>query len=405
LHLIACYLEVIVAMAAGRVLVVVLLSLCAVSAVLAFEKEVKPNNYANFEFHESTVQDTAEVKPQQGFEFAEEGSLHREYKPNNYKDFKFSTEEGNNHSPVVSGEGHDQFAKGQYNSFDASDRFPASEFPDNHETFTAQDSVVFDAHQGTQVFYKTGDAEYRGSDASNRYPSSYDLINARENENKYESFADNEVRFTNEKHAPVSVHTDSGSTRFYTPASDPDFAFRFAKPDTSTFGEKTDNKADENAYSQFNFDNSEVTNDLTATYGSTTPVLAASNVKKQGAPVVTAGHGCANMYWAEHTQQWPSFFSVNTQVAQAFGLKAGDVYGTTTMLQALYDNRQDGYSQLLSHGTAALMNAYVMPNYALRHDAVIDQFVNALSSRTAAGAQAQKFLNANHVYGPNECLN
>lgn len=113
----------------------------------------------------------------------------------------------------------------------------------------------------------------------------------------------------------------------------------------------------------------------------------------------------ADRYWAEHTKQWPSFFSINTPVAQAFGLKAGDVYGTTTLLQALYDNREDGYSQLLSHGTAALMNAYVMPNYALRHDAVIDQFVGALSSRTAAGIQAQKFLSANHVYGPNECLN
>ena len=92
-------------------------------------------------------------------------------------------------------------------------------------------------------------------------------------------------------------------------------------------------------------------------------------------------------------------------MTQAFGTKAGEIYGTTTLLQALYDNREDGYSQLLSHGTAALMNAYAMPNYGLRHDAVIDQFLGALSSRTTAGVQAQKFLNANHAYGPNECLN
>jgi hypothetical protein len=109
-------------------------------------------------------------------------------------------------------------------------------------------------------------------------------------------------------------------------------------------------------------------------------------------------------YWAEHTKEWPAFFTVNTQVAQAFGSKAGNIYGTTTLFQALYDTRSDGYSQLLSHGTAALMNSYAMSNYGLRHDAVIDQFLGALSSRTAAGVQAQKFLNANHAYGPNECL-
>jgi hypothetical protein len=355
-------------MAARRALLPVFLTLCALSGALAFEKEDKPNNYPNFEFHESA----AEVKPQGNFEFAErtpEVEQHnRGYKPNNYPDFKFSEDNNNN----------------QQYSFDASERFPS-----------AQEDVVFNAHQGTQVFYKTGDSEYQGSDASNRYPSSYDLINAqREHENQNKAVYDNEVRFTNQKHAPVQ--SSGGSNRFYTPASDPDFAFRFAKPETVN--------TKENAYSQFNFDNSDATSDPTATYGSTSPVLAANN-PKQTAPVVTTGRGCANMYWAEHTKQWPSFFTINTQVAQAFGTKAGDVYGTTTLLQALYDNREDGYSQLLSHGTAALMNAYAMPNYAMRHDAVIDQFVGALASRTAAGAQAQKFLNANHAYGPNECLN
>lgn len=296
-------------MAAGRVLVAVVLCLC-VAAVVGFEKEVKPNNYPNFEFHESPVENTAEVKPHNyGNEFVEStpGHVveieHQEYKPNNYPDFKFTEEENTPavYEPQVHGDvnGHNQFAKGQYNSFDVSDRFPAARF-NNHETFTAQDDVVYDAHQ--ESFSQTGEPEYRGSDASNRYPSSYDLINARESENKvagYEAFASNEVRFTNVhnvNHAPVQR---SGSSRFYTPASDPDFAFRFAKPETTTtFGDnefKVDNNADEKVYSQFNFDNSDATNDPTATYGSTSPVLAASNVKKQGSPVAVAGHGCANM--------------------------------------------------------------------------------------------------------------
>jgi hypothetical protein len=334
---------------------------------------VKPNNYPNFEFHESPKQDTAEVKQDQSFgsfEFAETtpGVEEREYKPNNYNDFKLTEEEAQGGSRE-----DNQIAKGQFSSFG------------EHQSFSAQDGVVYDArHQ-----YKVGDAQYR---ASNRYPSSY------------ESLASNEVRFTNTKHVEVEDKSvgqfqgQGGSSQFYTPSSNPDFAFRFANPESHNQF-RVDNQADKSVYSQFNFDNSDATNDPTATYGTTTPVLA------DRSPASASGHGCANMYWAEHTKQWPSFFSVDTQVTQAFGTKTGAIYGTTTLLQALYDNRDDGYSQLLSHGTAALMNSYAMPNYGLRHDAVIDQFLGALSSRTSAAVQAQKFLNANHAYGPNECAN
>lgn len=100
---------------------------------------------------------------------------------------------------------------------------------------------------------------------------------------------------------------------------------------------------------------------------------------------------------------WPAFFNVRTEVAQAFGTQAGRVYGTTTLLQALYDNRADGYSQLLSHGVASLMNAYTKPDFPLRHDAVIEQFLAALPSRMAAGVQGQKFQNANHARGTDQC--
>ena len=292
-----------VTMAGVRVFLAVFLALCCFgSVVVALEKEVKPNNYPNFEFPESAKEESVG-----SFEFAETMTpgveSEREYKPNNYKDFKF-TEEVQEHGESEEN-AHDRFAKEQYNTFDASDRFA------NHESFSAQDDVVYDAHQQGEATYKTGEPEYRGSDASNRYPSSYELINAQKRENQagYESLASKEVRFTNVHNtkadvnqAPVAVHSEGlgGSSRFYTPASDPDFAFRFAKPEdtTHTFGDnqfQVDNQADETVFSQFNFDNSEATNDPTATYGTTTPVLADNNVKKGSSPVSASGHGCANM--------------------------------------------------------------------------------------------------------------
>ncbi|XP_024393657.1 uncharacterized protein [Physcomitrium patens] len=429
-------------MASRRMLVVALLGLCIVSAVaVADVKEVKPNNYPNFEFHESPVVSTADEKPN-NFQSSQldahnEEASTKEFKPNNYPDFKFKETPVNEASPAHVDNAHDAFARNDHNSlYTVPDATYWSSRSDDqsssHETYYGDSQFEFNVRQGTQevssfentpstkAVFKTVLPEYKGSDVSNRYPSSYEMINGRNqetNSGRFNPFASNEVRFTNvhktqvpgEDHASGSEHSErSGSSQFYSPSSDPDFAFRFAKPESTTpssFGDnkfQADNQADENVYSQFQFDNSEATNDPTATYGRTTPVLAAGNAKQL---VAGGGHGCSHMYWAEHTKQWPSFFNVNTQVAQAFGTKAGEVYGTTTLFQALYDNRSDGYSQLLSHGTAALLNSYIMPNYGDRHDAVIDQFLGALASRTAAGVQAQKFLNKNHAYGPNECMN
>ncbi|KAG0575515.1 hypothetical protein KC19_5G009700 [Ceratodon purpureus] len=405
------------ALKAGRVFVAAMLVIlwCSSSSMVdAFEKEAKPNNYPNFEFHESPVQDSAQVKPHEfatsfGSQFSEEsgvaelGNEYHEDKPNNYPGFKFTATPGYGEAHEESKEiAHDQFAQ-QHHGHGQKGRLYGESF------YNARDGYVYDAHQenrgdaefestptSRESFYSTDMPVYRGSDERNRYPSSYDLINARNQEKDSapvdeSSFSSSEtVRFGDSKTADergsnTVVHPGlGGSSRFYTPASDPDFAFRFAKPENSEAAP---------VFSQLSFDDS-------ATHGTTSPALA----KKENS-LASGGHGCANMYWAEHTKEWPSFFTINTQVAQAFGLRAGDIYGTTTLLQALYDNRSDGYSQLLSHGTAALMNSYAMSNYGLRHDAVIDQFLSALSSRTTAGVQAQKFFNANHAYGPNECLN
>lgn len=404
-------------MAAARAFVAVVVALCLSHVVVGYEKEIKPNNYPNFEFHESPVQETAEVEPHnfESSEFSQSGDkvpvASRVQKVNNYPDFKFSETPG--YGQARDGNAHDQFAQGHHTRFhavpDTGDRFSSKE-----KTYDAKDGEVYNAHHqefSGETYYSTDVPVYRGSDAQNRYPSSYELINSREHENQGDefgsSFSSNDAPFSNhrEEEANTPVHSGSSSV-FWSPSSDPDFAFRFAKPDRpATFGDnsfKGQDNTDDNAFSQFSLENRDNANDISrATYGTTSRV----NSLRKNTPAATAGHGCTNMYWAEHTNQWPSFFNINTQVAQAFGTKAGEVYGTTTLLQALYDNRADGYSQLLSHGTAALLNSYTMPNYALRHDAVIDQFLGALSSRTASGVQAQKFLNQNHAYGPDECLN
>lgn len=104
-------------------------------------------------------------------------------------------------------------------------------------------------------------------------------------------------------------------------------------------------------------------------------------------------------------KQWLLFFSINMQVVQVFGVKVGVVYGIIIFLQVLYDNRDDGYSQLLSYGIVVLMNVYVMFNYVICYDVVIEQFLGVLLFWMVVGVQVQKFLNVNYVYGFNECLN
>jgi hypothetical protein len=112
-------------------------------------------------------------------------------------------------------------------------------------------------------------------------------------------------------------------------------------------------------------------------------------------------------YWSSHTSRWPRFFTIYSKVTDAFpGAKVRIVYGTTTLLQALYDTRPDGYSQLLRHGVAALLNAYdITPpsHYEYSHATVIELFMSALASRTSAVQQAQKFENANTAYGTEGC--
>lgn len=294
------------AISTGRVFVALLVAfwVSSPSMAVAFEEEVKPNNYPNFEFHESPVQDSAQVKPHEfASQFSEEsvvgevGNDDREDKPNNYPGFKFTATPRFDevHGESIKERAHDQFAQQHHGH--GQKRLYGESFYNG-----ARDSYVFDAHQesrggagfestpkSTESFYSTDMPVYRGSDATNRYPSSYDLINARNQEKNNvkvggpEFFSSSQAALFDRyktADARTAVHSEGegGSRRFYTPASDPDFAFRFAKPETSEDHVST-------VFSQFSFDNS-----VDATHGSTSPALA----KKQTS-LSTGGHGCANM--------------------------------------------------------------------------------------------------------------
>ncbi|CAK9211786.1 unnamed protein product [Sphagnum troendelagicum] len=113
----------------------------------------------------------------------------------------------------------------------------------------------------------------------------------------------------------------------------------------------------------------------------------------------SGGGGCSCDFWSTHISSWPSFFSLFSTVAEAFGTEAANVFGAITLFEGLMDTRVDGYSQLLRQGSAAILNSYTKPNFALTHVSVMEQFNSALTSRSTALVQAKKFENANTDYG------
>lgn len=77
------------------VFVVVVVVLCLLYVVVGYEKEIKFNNYLNFEFYELLVQEIVEVELYnfESFEFLQLGDkvlvVFCVQKVNNYFDFKF----------------------------------------------------------------------------------------------------------------------------------------------------------------------------------------------------------------------------------------------------------------------------------------------------------------------------
>nr|GMD90329.1 protodermal factor 1 [Ipomoea batatas] len=78
------------------------------------------------------------------------------------------------------------------------------------------------------------------------------------------------------------------------------------------------------------------------------------------------------------------------------GVPAGGFGTNLNLLQALSNTRNDGFGELYREGTASLLNSMLSTNrfpYTTQH--VRDSFGAALSSNTAAAAQARLFKLAN----------
>jgi hypothetical protein len=233
-------------------------------------------------------------------------------------------------------------------------------------------------HAGSQFSSESSassSSTHRGSDPSGRYPSSFDLTNAR-----------HQAAASQLKTSDKVFGEDSSAYRFNNVGNK--YSSTQQLPDEETTS----------SFPKFNYD----------TVQADTTTLAAADTSQFASSSTTAGSsGCSSSYWSSHTSRWPRFFTIYSKVTDAFpGTKVRIVYGTTTLLQALYDTRPDGYSQLLRHGVAALLNAYdITPpsHYEYSHATVIELFTNALASRTSAVQQAQQFENANTAYGTEGC--
>ncbi len=84
-------------------------------------------------------------------------------------------------------------------------------------------------------------------------------------------------------------------------------------------------------------------------------------------------------------------------VLQLLGINLGALpFSTsTTLTQALTNQRTDAYGALMRQGSAALINSYHFANYAYTPQEVREGFNGALFSEQAAAVQAVKFENAN----------
>jgi hypothetical protein len=452
----------------------------AVTTTSSFQSvpENKPNNYPNFEFKESNT-----AKASYDSLFGQEQTAHRTtttttpgstvYRgsdasgryPSSFdltnarhqtevrgastteaagsqftstRDNIFSTSSSEDKTSTTSPKyrGSDPYARNP-SSFDLTNsRYQEAQPQSQTQQFSTRDSFT----TNTQPASTSSSTLYRGSDASGRYPSSFDLTNARYQTSHSQQDATGSQYFSTQNSIPhessVSTHRSSDTSGMYPSSFDltnarqqASYVYNAEQASRSTnqfttsgkvFGDESSAyrfnggskysteqvAADQTtSFGTFNHDTREFTSgDLKTSFGTTTPA-ADSSSQSRPSSIPTAGKGCSSSYWTSHTGNWPSFFTINSKVTDAFpGSKVAIVYGTTTLLQALYDTRPDGYSQLLSHGVAALLNAYEKPSsYEYSHTAVIELFTNALASRTSAAQQALKFQNANTAYGTEGC--
>jgi hypothetical protein len=172
--------------------------------------EVKPNNYPNFEFTQQSKVDakqtTQEAATSTEPEQSTSNAVPEEVKPNNYPNFEFKQSSSSSQSASAAGSRNLPFVNGydeqeakkfgaqfdQASATESKDKTTSSHTTDqsttsaavlsSEKTFASSSSESQSSSTDTSAFWTDiPTATYRGSDPSGKYPSSFDLTNARKN--------------------------------------------------------------------------------------------------------------------------------------------------------------------------------------------------------------------------------
>jgi hypothetical protein len=172
--------------------------------------EVKPNNYPNFEFTQQSKVDSKQTTQEAATSTEPEQStsnvVPEEVKPNNYPNFEFkqsssssqsASAAGSRNLPFVNGYDEQEAKKfgaqfGQASATESKDKTTSSHTVDqsttsaavlsSEKTVASSSSESQSSSTDTSAFWTDiPTATYRGSDPSGKYPSSFDLTNARKN--------------------------------------------------------------------------------------------------------------------------------------------------------------------------------------------------------------------------------
>lgn len=105
-------------------------------------------------------------------------------------------------------------------------------------------------------------------------------------------------------------------------------------------------------------------------------------------------HKCS--YWRTHpTLIWGVLGFWGT-IGSTLGVTSVPGFGSSISLQqALSNSRTDGFGALYREGTASFLNSMVDRRFPFTTEQVRDNFVGAIGSNKAAGAQARVFKLAN----------
>lgn len=142
--------------------------------------KLKPNNYPNFAFTKSTPGGSKKEKQESVVDSSKADSAEEVQKPNNYPSFEFRTEDVKGFPSDAATTSFQRVPENKPNNY------PNFEFRESTAVFSQQHQSLFDqlektapADSTTTTTTTPGSSVYRGSDASGRFDSSFDVTNAR----------------------------------------------------------------------------------------------------------------------------------------------------------------------------------------------------------------------------------